>query len=99
MDTTQGKLLVKFHKTNCPGCRVMENVLGSIDFEALGVTLHDINIDSAPQFIDEYGLASVPTLILFEGEREIGRMTGVVPADELEEFIVGADVEDEEGDE
>ena len=58
-----------------------------VDFK--DVELKEIDIDEDSQSAIKYGVRSVPTLILIEDDVIVGRKTGVMMADKIEEFIHG----------
>jgi thioredoxin-like negative regulator of GroEL len=47
------------------------------------VTVGKVDIDRNPRIAERYGVRSIPTLVLFEGGREVDRRTVFAGRDEL----------------
>lgn len=75
------KRLIKFEKEHCAPCQSV-----SAFFDRLGVPHQRINPFEDPEMAAKNRVRSVPTVILFDGEREEGRVVGYKP-EELEELV------------
>lgn len=74
--------LLKFYSPTCTPCKVLSNFLNDKE-----VVYEDIDITVQQEYIDKYGLSSVPVLILLdENEQEIDRAVGFNP-DATEELL------------
>ena len=51
------------------------------------VAFAKLNTEQAPQASGQYGIRSIPTLILFRGGREIARKSGAMPAAQLAAWL------------
>ena len=65
-----GTILVDFFAEWCGPCKMMGRVLEDVDFNILKV-----NTDEYPDIAREYGIMSIPTLILFKDGVEISLLT------------------------
>ena len=81
------KVLVDFYATWCGPCRMLgpnlESVAPKLDFDII-----KIDIDEEEEFAKENGVMVVPTLILFENGKEVGKKTGLQTVEELESWLL-----------
>jgi thioredoxin 1 len=82
----------KFSKANCRPCQALANYIGDIDLFNVGATLINVDITEHPEVIDQYGLTSVPVLVMERNGVEVGRIVGLVGTDEIIEAIEFAKV-------
>ncbi|MFD1643125.1 thioredoxin family protein [Halohasta litorea] len=79
-------VLVDFYTKGCTLCQSIEPVLGNV--ARTGITVGMINPRVDLDLVDEYAIRSVPTLIVFEGGEEVGRLAeGFQGTDAVVEFI------------
>lgn len=63
--------------TWCPPCRVIAPILDDLARTyANKLTITKLNVDEAPRYASKYGIYGAPTLLLFKGGREVGRLIG-----------------------
>lgn len=80
-------VLVDFYTKGCTLCQSIEPVLGNVA-RATGITVGMINPRVDLDLVDEYAIRSVPTLIVFEGGEEVGRLAeGFQGTDSVVGFI------------
>ncbi|MDX1746769.1 MAG: thioredoxin family protein, partial [Halobacteriales archaeon] len=78
---------VEFFTANCGICASMEPVLGLVARET-DATVAMVNPGTDMRLTDTYTIRSVPTLILFQGGAEVGRLAeGFVGVEAVLEFI------------
>jgi thioredoxin 1 len=82
----------KFSKPSCRPCAALANYIGDIDLFNAGATLVNIDITEQPEVIDQYGLTSVPVLVMERNGVEVGRIVGLVGTEEIIEAIEFAKV-------
>ena len=79
------KQLLKFSATWCGPCKALA---GSFKYVDLGdVELVEVDIDEEMEKSAEYHIRGVPTLVLLEDGVEVKRKSGMMMANEIEEFI------------
>ena len=83
-EVKDGVVIVDFYADWCGPCKMLAPTIDAVSNE-LGSQLEftKVNIDTAPNVADFFGVMSVPTLILFKGGVEMVRMVGVQQKDTL----------------
>jgi len=69
--------LVKFSAEWCGPCKVLAPVVEDLAKQYAGkVDFYGLDIDQSPEVPSSLGIMSVPTIILYKGGQEVGRMVG-----------------------
>jgi thioredoxin 2 len=68
----------------CGPCRMIAPVIEALAAEYAGrVLVAKLNVDDNPRTAARFDLRSIPTLLLIQDGREVDRIVGVVPRDEI----------------
>lgn len=68
----------------CGPCRTLAPAIDALAAEMAGqVRVVKLNVDDNPQTAARFNLRSIPTLLVFKGGREVDRMVGVQPKQEI----------------
>lgn len=79
---------VDFWAPWCGPCRMMAPVLDKIARENPGrVKVVKVNADQNQALAARYRIQGIPTLILFRGGKEVNRLVGAAPGDEVRRFL------------
>jgi thioredoxin 1 len=80
-------VLADFHADWCGPCRALRPVLEELEAAEAGVKFVSVNVDEERELAGEYGIASIPCLLLFRNGAEAGRLTGLRSREELEALL------------
>lgn len=77
---SEGAVLVDFWATWCPPCRALTPVLEEIAQEQEGkLTILKLDIDQNQRVASEYGVQSIPLLILYRDGQPVKQILGAKP--------------------
>ena len=86
-----GTVLVDFWAEWCGPCKKMLPILQEIDIENEAFEVAKLNVDENPIKSAQFGISSIPTMILFKGGKPVHTIIGAKPKHvimkELEEWI------------
>lgn len=77
------KRLLRFTASWCQPCKMLSLNLEKAD---LKMPIEVVDIDVHPEIASEYGIRSVPTLVMLDENVEVKRLVGNKPIKELQEW-------------
>ena len=80
--TTNDLILVDFWADWCGPCRMLSPVLEEISNET-GLLIGKLNVDENPVKTLEYGVKSIPSMVLFKDGKPVHTMVGAMPKHRL----------------
>jgi thioredoxin 1 len=81
-------VLVGFWAPWCAPCQTLPPMLQEIIDDYFGkVKVVQMKVDENPNATEEYGIASIPTLILFENGRMVGKRTSADCKEDIAEWL------------
>jgi thioredoxin 2 len=81
-------VLVDFYADWCGPCKIMAPVLDAVAQARAGsILVAKVDTDRNPGVARRFQIASIPTLILFRGGREVARELGAIPRPRLEALL------------
>ena len=78
------KKVIRFTATWCGPCKALKTVLDQVETD---VPIEVIDIDEQPDLATEFGIRSVPTLVMMEDNVATKRLIGLKTIQEVEAFI------------
>lgn len=70
------KVLLDFWASWCGPCRMVLPVVEEIAEERDDIVVGKVNVDEQPELANQFGVMTIPTLIVFENGEEIQRSVG-----------------------
>ena len=80
-------VLVDFWAEWCGPCKMPSPVVDQVAEENAGIKVCKLNVDDAQDIAIQYGVMSIPTLIVFKDGKAVDQSVGVVPKAAIEELI------------
>ena len=79
------KILVDFYANWCGPCKMIAPELEKVESN---IKVVKIDVDQFEDLAKQYGVMSIPTLILFNEGKEIKRTIGFIDKERIEKFII-----------
>ena len=84
---TQGKVLVDCYAEWCGPCKMLSPIVDEVAKEVSTCTFFKLNVDNAEEISTQYGIMSIPTLLLFESGKLKNKTVGFMSKEDLKAFI------------
>ena len=82
-------VLLDFYADWCGPCRMVASILHEIAEERPDVIVGKINVDDEPELASAFGVYSIPTLVVVEGNKILKQMTGARPKAKIVAMLEG----------
>ena len=84
-----GKVVVDFFATWCGPCKMLSPVMDEISNELSDINFYKVDVDKNEDIAREYGIMSIPTIIIFENGKVVNTLVGLRSKTELIDVIKG----------
>lgn len=80
-------VVVDFWAAWCGPCRMMGPIFEELSDDMTDVKFAKLSTEDHGDKASEFNIMSIPTLVVFKEGKEVGRISGVLPKEELKEKI------------
>jgi thioredoxin 2 len=87
LNHTELPVLIDFWAAWCGPCLAMAPQFEQAARLAPSIRFIKVDSDAAPIISQQFGIRSIPTLLLMKNGREISRLSGVMPAQQIVEWV------------
>lgn len=82
-----GKILVDFFATWCGPCKMLSPVLEEIASDRSDTKIIKVDVDECSNIAKEFGVMSIPTLILIDSGKIVDKKIGFQSKEEIVEWL------------
>ena len=72
-------VLLDFWASWCGPCRMLSPIVDEVAEERTDVKVGKVNVDEQPELAGEFGVMSIPTLLVFKGGKLVNQAVGASP--------------------
>ncbi len=83
----KGVAVAKFYGTWCGPCKMLAGILDGMSDDFNVIKVVNLNVDECMNLAKEYGIMTVPTLIVFNEGAEVEKVVGFRNAKQLNELF------------
>ena len=80
-------VLLDFWATWCGPCRMLSPIVDEVAEERTDVKVGKVNVDEQPELASQFGVMSIPTLLVFKGGQVADRSVGLVSPQEILDLV------------
>ena len=83
----KGTVLVDFWADWCGPCRMLSPIVDEVAAENPGIKVGKINVDEQQELSSQFGIMSIPTLLVFKDGKKINESIGLIPKEQIEKML------------
>lgn len=86
----EGVVVLDFYADWCGPCKMLGVELDAFSKENTDVKIYKINVDNNPEIARNYGVMTIPTLVLYKNGEIVNKHIGYFTCDDFKEWVKGA---------
>ena len=75
--------LIDFYADWCGPCRALSPIIDDIAKSETHIKVGKVNVDEERELANKYHVRSIPTMVVFKGGKEVDRLVGFLPKEEI----------------
>ena len=83
----KGIVLVDFYANWCGPCKMVAPIIEELSKENKNIKFIKVDVDEQEELAKEYGIMSIPTMIVFKDGKEINKSIGFAPKEEITSWL------------
>ncbi len=86
-EISNGVVLVDFFANWCGPCKMLTPVLEDLSATMPNVNIVKVDVDVDSELAGQYGVQSIPNLVIFKDGKAVDQITGFTPKQELQKRL------------
>ena len=82
-----GTVLIDFWAEWCGPCRMLSPIVDEVAAENPAIKVGKVNVDAEQELAAQFGIMSIPTLLVFKNGQKSGESVGLIPKEQVEKLI------------
>ena len=82
-----GTVLIDFWADWCGPCRMLSPIVDEVAAENTAIKVGKVNVDAEQELAAQFGIMSIPTLLVFKNGQKSGESVGLIPKEQVEKLI------------
>lgn len=82
----KGKVIVDFWAEWCGPCKLLSPILEEVS-NILDMKIYKVNVDEKPSLAGQFGIKSIPTIVIFDDGVRVKEVVGLRPKEEIIEKL------------
>jgi thioredoxin 1 len=83
---SKGKIIVDFWAEWCGPCKLLSPILEEVS-NILDMKIYKVNVDENPSLAGQFGIKSIPTIVIFDDGVRVKEVVGLRPKEEIIEKL------------
>ena len=75
--------LIDFYADWCGPCKALAPIIDDIAKNEAHITVGKVNVEEERELATKYGVRSIPTMVIFKNGKEVNRLVGFLPKEEI----------------
>ncbi|SHK63505.1 thioredoxin [Selenomonas ruminantium] len=82
-----GTVLIDFWAEWCGPCRMLSPIIDEVAAGNPAVKVGKVNVDEQQELAAQFGIMSIPTLLVFKNGQKVNESLGLIPKEQVEKLI------------